>query len=83
MLQQHIRGQRILDIFITSCPYLWKKPSVFKGLVRSDHMAIIVNPCVQAKLERKHVYFRDVREHRKINMEKCLQKCDWSEIYKS
>ena len=44
-------------------------------------MAIIVNPCVQVKPERKHVYFRDVREHRKINMEKCLQKCDWSSIY--
>ena len=56
---------------------------MFKGLVRSDHMAIIVNPCLQAKPERKHVYFRDVREHRKINMEKCLQKCDWSAIYKA
>ena len=43
--------------------------NVFKGLVRSDHVAIIVNPCVQVKPERKHVYFRDVREHRKINME--------------
>ena len=30
-----------LDIFITNCPYLWKSPSVFKGLVRSDHMAVI------------------------------------------
>ena len=37
--------------------------------------------CVQVKPERKHVYFRDVREHRKINMEKCLPKCDWSSIY--
>ena len=81
LVSKSTRGQRILDIFITSCPYLWKKPSVFKGLVRSEHMAIIVNPCVQAKPERKHVYFRDVREHRKINMEKCLRKCDWSAIY--
>ena len=45
---------------------------MFKGRVRSDHMAIIGNPSVQVKPERKHVYFRDVREHRKINMEKCL-----------
>ena len=29
------------------------------------------------------MYFRDVREHRKINMEKCLQKCDWSSISNS
>ena len=27
------RGQRILDVFITNCPYLWKSPSAFKGLV--------------------------------------------------
>ena len=54
---------------------------MFKGLVRSDHMAIIVNRRVQAKPERKHVYFRDVREHRKINMEKSLQECHWSSIY--
>ena len=83
LVSKSTRGQRILDIFITSCPYLWKKPSVFKGLVKSDHMAIIVNPCVQAKPERKYVYFGDVREHRKINMEKCFQKCDWSAIYKA
>jgi hypothetical protein len=44
-------------------------------------MAIIVNRRVQAKPERKHVYFRDVREHRKINMEKSLQECHWSSIY--
>ena len=29
------------------------------------------------------MYFRNVREHRKINMEKCLQKCDWSSISNS
>ena len=81
LVSKSTKGQRILNIHITNCPYLWKPPSVFKGLVRSDHMAIIVNPCVQVKPERKHAFFRDVREHRKINMEKCLQKCDWSTIY--
>ena len=81
LVSNSTRGQRILDMFITNFPYLWKPPSVFKGLVRSDHMTIIVNPCVQVKPERKHVYFRDVREHRKSNMEKCFQKCDWSSIY--
>ena len=44
-------------------------------------MGIIVNPRVEARPERKHVYFRDVREHRNINMEKSLQECDWSSIY--
>ena len=36
-------------------------------------MAIVVNPQSLAKPERKHVCFRDVREHRKIKMEKNWQ----------
>ena len=69
LVSKSTRGLRILDIFIANCPCLWKPHSVFKGLVRSDHMAIIANPCIQVKPERKHVYFRDVREHRKIDMD--------------
>ena len=84
LVSKSTRGQRILDIFITNCSYLWKQRTVFKGLVRSDHMAIIVNR--QAKPERKHVYFRDVMEHRKKKKslkgeEKSLQECHWSSIY--
>ena len=43
-------------------------------------MAIVVNPQFLAKPERKYVCFRDVREHRKIKMEKKLAEYDWSTI---
>ena len=36
------RGKKTLDVFITNYPHLWKSPTIFKGLVRSDHMAIVV-----------------------------------------
>ena len=74
------RGKKTLDVFITNYPHLWKSPASFKGLVRSDHMTIVVNPQFQAKPERKYVCFRDVREHRKIKMEKKLAEYDWSTI---
>ena len=76
LVSKSTRGLRILDIFITNCPCLWKPPSVFEGLVRSDHMAIIANPCVQVKPERKHVYFRDVREH-------TVERLIWKNVYKN
>ena len=74
------RGKKTLEVFITNYPHLWKSPTIFKGLVRSDHMAIVVNPQFLAKPERKYVCFRDVREHRKIKMEKKLAEYDWSTI---
>lgn len=52
----------------------------FKGLLRSDHLAIVVNPQSLAKPERKYVCYRDVCEHRKIKMEGKLAECDWSSI---
>ena len=51
---------------------------MFMSLVRSDHLAIIVLPQTLAKAEREHVYFRDVREHRKIEMEQRLKECNWT-----
>ena len=61
------RGTKTLDVLI------------FKGLVRSDHIAIVVNSQYLAKPERKYVCFRDVRD-RKIKMEKKLAEYDWSTI---
>ena len=46
---------------------MWNQLTIFKGLVRSDHLAVMVTPRIQAKPERKRVYFRDVRQHRKIS----------------
>lgn len=81
MVKKFTRGQRILDVFLTNCPHLWKQPTVLKCLVRSDHLAVMVTPKILAKPERTFVYFRDVRHHRKINMENKLKACDWSNIY--
>ena len=74
------RGKKTLDVFITNYPHLWKSPTIFKGVVRSDHMAIVVNPQSLPKPERKYVCFRNVREHRKIKMEKKLAEYDWSTV---
>ena len=38
----------------------------------------ILLPQTLAKAEREYVYFRDVREHRKIEMEKRLKECNWT-----
>jgi hypothetical protein len=40
----------------------------------------MVAPQTLAKAERKHVLFRDVREHRKIEMEKRLKEYSWTSV---
>ena len=72
------RANRTLDVFITKCPFLWKPGSSMKGLVRSDHLAIIVYPSTPEKPIRKKVSFRDTREHCKIAMDLRLEGYDWS-----
>ncbi|PFX32709.1 hypothetical protein AWC38_SpisGene2368 [Stylophora pistillata] len=72
------RGNRTLDVFITNYPFFWKPGSSVKGLVRSDHFAIIVHPSTPAKPSRKKVSFRDTREHCKIAMNLRLEEYDWS-----
>jgi hypothetical protein len=80
MVKVMTRGQRTLDVFITNCLYLWKSPTVSQRLVRSDHLAVMVHPCTTAKPLRKFVYFRDVREHRKIKMENNLNNINWESV---
>ena len=67
-------------VFLTNCPHIWKPPVVFNGLVQSDHLAVMVTPRVVAKPDRSFVYFRYVREHRKIRMEHKLAACDWNNV---
>ena len=80
MVKSATRGNHILDVFITSSPFLWKTPKMHKGLVRSDHLAIIVTPIVPEKPTRKTVYFRDTREHRKLTMERMMSSYDWTSL---
>ena len=42
---------------------------------------MLVTPRIQAKPERKHVNFRDARQHRKIDMENKLKFFNWSKIF--
>ena len=81
LVKKPTRNHNILDVFLTNCPHLWEKSKVFKGLVRSDHLVVMVSPRQAIKPERKDVYFRDVRAHRKFNMMRKLETCDWSHIY--
>ena len=41
----------------------------------------MVTPRIQTKPKRKHVYFRDVRQHRKIDMENKLKFFDCSKVF--
>ena len=72
------RTNRTLDDFITNCPFVWKPGSSMKGLVRSDHLAIILHPSAPVKPSRKKFSFRDTREHCKIAMDLRLEGYDWS-----
>ena len=80
MVRKVTRGHRVLDVFLTNCPHIWKPPVVFNGLVRSDHLAVMVTPRVAARPDRSFVFFRDVREHRKIQMEHKLEACVWNNV---
>ena len=57
MVRKATRGNNILDVFLTNCPHLWKDPTIFKSLVRSDHRAIVVTPKQPSKHVRKYVSF--------------------------
>ena len=78
MVRKPTRGQKILGIFLTNCPHLWNHPRVFEGIVKSDHLAVVITPRVAVKLERKTVYFRAARDHRKLAMTRELEAQDWS-----
>ncbi len=62
------RGQKILDVFITNVPNYWEKTKAVKGLVRSDHLTVLLKPVVKKKAIRKTVEFRYLRQHNKIKM---------------
>ena len=81
LVKKPTRNHKILDVFLTNCPYLWEKSTVFKGLVRSDHLVVVVSPRHVIKPERKDVYFRDVRDHRKFSMTRKLETWDWNQIH--
>ena len=53
---------------------------MFISLVRSDHLAIMVSPQTPAKAESENVFIRDVREHRKIEMDKRLKEYNWADV---
>ncbi len=80
MVKTPTRGANILDVFISNIPHYWKKVKVVKSLVRSDHKMIIVYPRETVKAKRTNFYFRDVRQHRKLNMWTELNDVDWNEI---
>ena len=81
LVKKPTRNHNILDVFLTNCPHLWEKSKVFKGLVRYDHLVVMVFPRHAIKPERKDVYFRDVRALRKFSMMRKLETCDWSHIH--
>ena len=80
LVTKSTRGDKILDVFLTNSPHLWKTPVVFKSLVRSDHLSVMVSTNQPARPERRYVSLRDVREHRKLDLQHKLEAFDWSLI---
>lgn len=74
------RAQKILDVFVTNVPNYWGKVSAVKGLVRSDHLAVLVKPVVKKKAIRKTVEFRDLRQHNKLRMLQRMEEVQWDDI---
>lgn len=66
---------------MTNTPYMWGKVKVFESVIRSDHNMVIACPRTSAKAKRSTIYFRDVREHRKIHMAYLLESYYWQEIF--
>ena len=56
---------------------------MFNGLVRSYHLAVMVTPRAAFRPHRSFVYFRDVREHWKFQMEHKLEACVWRNVLSS
>ena len=81
MVKSPTRGERILDVFLTNYPLLWRKPIVFNILVRSDHRGVFIPPRISTKPVRKNVIFRAVREHRKVQMDRKLQDMEWDKFF--
>ncbi len=52
LVKKFTRGLKTLDVFLTNRPYIWKVPTAFTSLVRSDHLAIMVAPQTLAKAEK-------------------------------
>ena len=44
LVKKPTRNHKIVDVFLTNYPHLWEKSKVFKGLVRSDHLVVMVSP---------------------------------------
>ena len=51
-----------------------------RGLVKSDHKCVILNPKQRTPRERKWVEFRDTREHCKLAMSSYLKEIDWPSL---
>ena len=77
LVKSPTRGVNVLDVFITNVPHYWKNVKVINSLLRSDHKAIIAYTRDSIKACRTDSFFRDTREHRKLNMFKELESIDW------
>ena len=50
MVKVPTRRDKILDVFLTNSPLLWKSGKVHKGLVRSDHLVVLYHLLSQLNL---------------------------------
>ena len=73
-------GQKILDVFITNVPNFWEKAKAVKGLVRSDHLTVLLKPVVKKNAIRKTVEFRDLRQHNKLRMSQKMENVKWDDV---
>ena len=75
------RGNRTLDAFLTNTPWNFSKVTCAKSLVKTDHLGVFVHPKIKPPPPKRHLAeFRDVREHRKVQMFGLLKHIDWSPV---
>ena len=81
MLKVPTRGNHTLDAFLTNTPWNFSKVTCAKSLVKTDHLGVFVHPKVKPPPPKRHLAeFRDVREHRKVQMFGLLKHIDWSPV---
>ena len=81
MVKVPTRGNHTLDAFLTNTPWNFSKVTCAKSLVKTDHLGVFVHPKVKPPPPKRHLAeFRDVREHRKVQMFGLLKHIDWSPV---
>ena len=75
------RGDSCLDLLITNKPHQIESASTFCSTLKSDHLAVILNPCMRIRPHRRKVSFIDYTFKGFQNLNYNLSNFNFSELY--